>query len=765
MIMRDWLEPFREWFDRRPAAAEVSHLSAVVRAVEGMGDDVRTWGDEVLATAAGNLDVSTRVGLAAYLAIARELAERSTGMRPFTVQLHAAAAMLRGVSMELDTGEGKTLVGAVAAAGYAISGGPVHVLSANEYLARRDAEWMGPFFSSLGLSYGAVTADSTQEARRRAYAADITYVPVTEAGFDILRDRLVLTPRQRVRRHVPVAILDEADAVLLDEGRVPLVLAAESVTAPEGPTPEVMALASTLREDIHYAVDQDHRSLHVTDEGFLALEEWFPDADLFGADHQLLAETHVALHARVLLVRDVDYVIRDARAWLVSAARGRIEQLQRWPEGLQSAVEAKEGLEPSPGLDVMDQITMADLVKEYDKVIGMSATLMASAAELFDSHELRVARLPPNTASVRVDEPGRLYATPGERNHAAIALLREAHAARQPVLIATQSVADSEEFASAIREAGLESVVLNARNDEREAAIIALAGEPGQITVSTQMAGRGTDIRLAPDSVTVGGLLIIGLGVFPSRRLQDQIRGRSGRQGDPGRTILLSALGDDVIAQAVPDHHAPERVTVEGQVLDPRLCQLPDHAQQVSDGAHQSLRSLTHRYGRLLGLQRRSLLRVRERWLTQDQSVWEVLDKIPDVTTTLLEEVSDFEMIGATRVALLSTVDHLWSHHLAYAADVREGIHLRVLVRENPLDEFNNILALAWPSIVPSSITDALHLISRAKAKDGLLDLDGAGLQRPSATWAYTVTDNSLGTEAERMAKALFKDGRRTGYF
>ena len=764
-MMRDWLEPVREWFDRRPAAAEVSRLSAIVRAAEAMSSDVGSWSDEDLATAARKLSIPTRVGLAGFLAIARELAERSTGMRPFTVQLHAAAAMLRGVSMELDTGEGKTLVGAVAAAGYALSGGPVHVLSANEYLARRDAEWMGPFFSSLGLSSGAVTSESTQGARRRAYAADITYVPVTEAGFDILRDRLVLTPQQRMRRHVPVAILDEADAVLLDEGRVPLVLAAESATAPDGPTPEVTALASTLRENTHYAVDQDHRSLHVTDEGFLAMEEWFPDADLFGADHELLAETHVALHARVLLVRDVDYVIRDARAWLVSAARGRIEQLQRWPEGLQSAVEAKEGLDPSPGLDVMDQITMADLVTEYDTVIGMSATLMTSAAELFDSHELRVARLPPNAASVRVDEPVRLYATPGERNHAAIALLRSAHATGQPVLIATQSVADSEEFASAIRAAEMEPVVLNARNDAREAAIIALAGEPGQITVSTQMAGRGTDIRLVPDSVALGGLLIIGLGVFPSRRLQDQIRGRSGRQGDPGRTVLLSALGDDVIAQAVPEHRAPARVTVEGQVLDPRLCQLPDHAQQVSDGSHQSLRSLTHRYGRLLGLQRRSLLRVREQWLTQDQPVRAVLDGIPDVTARLLEEVSESELIGATRVALLSAVDHLWSDHLAYAADVREGIHLRVLVRENPLDEFNNILAIAWPSIVPSSITKALQLIARAKVKGGLLDLEGAGLQRPSATWAYTVTDNSLGTEAERMAKALFKDARRTGYF
>lgn len=763
--MTDWLEPARTWFEQRPAAAEVSKLATIVRAAESMDRDVSTWSDEELCTAAGKLAIPTRVGLAAYLAIAREVAERSTGMRPFTVQMHAVAAMLRGVSMELDTGEGKTLVGAIAAAGYALSGKPVHVLSANEYLAGRDALWMGPFFSALHLSVAAIASASTSDDRRSAYAADVTYVPVTESGFDILRDRLVLDVADRVRRHVPVAILDEADAVLLDEGRVPLVLAAESSSTPDGPTSEVAELAASMTEGLHYEVEQDRRSLHLTDAGYEAIEESFPEADLFGGDHELLAEVHVALHARVLLVRDVDYVIRDSRAWLVSSARGRIEQLQRWPEGLQSAVESKEGLRPSPGLDVMDQITMADLAAEYDAVIGMSATLMTAAAELHETHGLRVARLPPNTARIRVDEPIRLFVTPRERNDAATALLVAAHAAGQPVLVATQSVAMSEEFAAGLLSTGLDAVVLNARNDEAEAAIIALAGAPGRITVSTQMAGRGTDIRLAPESRDLGGLLIIGLGIFPGRRQQDQIRGRSGRQGDPGRTILLSALSDDVITSAVPDHRAPARVAADGEVLDSRLCERPEHAQQVSDGTHGRLRSLTHRYGRLLGLQRRSLLRLRDQWLTQDSTIWAILDGIPAVTRRLLAHVPESELIDATRIALLSAVDQAWSNHLAYAAEVREGIHLRVLVRENPEDEFNRILASAWPAIATSSTTSALYLITVAEVSDGRIDLEGAGLRRPSATWAYTVTDNSLGTEGERIAKALFKNSRRQGYF
>ncbi len=763
--MRDWLAPAREWLEQRPAATELSRLSPIVRAAEAKSDELGSWTDEQLAMGARNLSPNTRTGLAGYLGIVRELAERSVGMRPFSVQLHATAAMLRGISMELDTGEGKTLVGAMVAAGYALPGEPVHVLSANEYLARRDAEWMQPLFTALHLTCGAVTAQSTQNSRRRAYAADITYIPVSEAGFDILRDRLVLSPEDRVRTRVRVAILDEADAVLLDEGRVPLVLAGESAVAPDGPSPTVGEMAAVMEEGTHYVVDQDRRSLHVTDEGFTAMEQWFPDADLFGEDHELMAEAHVALHAKALLIRDVDYVIRQGRAWLVSSARRRVEQLQRWPEGLQAAIESKEGLSPSPGLDVMDQITMTELSTEFDSLIGMSATLLASASELHDSHGLRVARLPPNTPTVRVDEPGRLYATSAERDAAAIRIVREVQVTGQPVLVATQSVAMSEDFASKVRAAGMEPVVLNARNDEREATIIAGAGEPGRITVSTQMAGRGTDIRLAPRSRALGGLLIIGLGIFPSLRLQNQIRGRSGRQGDPGRTILLSALDDELIAQAVPSHRDPARVTTEGEVLDARLCEMPAHAQQVSDGAHQSLRDLTHRYGKLLALQRRAMLRTREEWLTSDSAVMAVIESAPVTRDRLLAVVPFEEALSATRLALVTCLDGAWSDHLSHVTSVREGIHFRVLARENPLDEYNRILAQLWKGIMPAAVDEALQLVSVAEAHDGRLDLMGAGLRRPSATWAYTVTDNALGSETERMARALLQDLRLPDYF
>lgn len=417
------------------------------------------------------------------------------------------------------------------------------MLSANDYLAARDAEWMSSLLVASSATVAAVTSTTPAEQRRDAYRADVVYVPVTEAGFDVLRDRLCLAVADRVGISLDAAVLDEADAVLLDEGRVPLVLAGE-LPDTVGADWELAELVAGLDEHHDYQVDDDRRTVHLTEAGLQAAERRLPGADLFGADHDLLARLHTALHAEALLTRDVDYVIEEGRVRLVSPSRGRIEALQRWPEGLQEAVEAKEHLEPSSGVDILDQLLVRDLIGRYRSVVGMSATLGSAAPEIAELYDLDVGGLPPHRPCVRVDEPDRLYETGNERDAAAIGLVAEAHGDGEPVLVATQSVAESERFAALLTERGLESVVLNAKNDAHEAGIIALAGTPGRITVSTQMAGRGTDIRLADGVAERGGLLILGLGRFPSKRLDDQLRGRAGRQGDPGRTIFLTSLDD-----------------------------------------------------------------------------------------------------------------------------------------------------------------------------------------------------------------------------
>lgn len=746
----------------RPGSVDLSGLAAVIELAAGCADTLRSASDADLHRSLAGLPadfVHDDQRLATFLALTRELADRQLGLRPFDVQLQAAAAMLRGTSVELATGEGKTLVGAIVAAGLVRTRHRAHVLSANDYLATRDAEWMGPLLAAAGATVAAVTSTTPAEQRREAYRADVVYLPVTEAGFDVLRDRLCLDVADRVGICPDVAVLDEADAVLLDEGRVPLVLAGESSDT-VGADWELAEFVARLDEHHDYQVDHDRRTVHLTEAGLQAAEWRFPDVDLFGADHDLLARLHTALHAEALLTRDVDYVIEDGRVRLVSPSRGRVEALQRWPEGLQEAVEAKEHLEPSSGVEILDQLLVRDLIGLYTSVVGMSATLVSAASEITELYDLDVGGLPPHRPCIRIDEPDRLYETADERDAAVANLVTGAHDDGQPVLVATQSVADSERFAALLTECGLESVVLNAKNDAHEAGIIALAGTPGWITVSTQMTGRGTDIRLADGVAERGGLLILCLGRFPTKRLDDQLRGRAGRQGDPGRTIFLTSLDDGLITGYAPDHRPPRDVGEDGRVFDRRLLSWPDHAQRVADGQQHSLRDLAHRYGRLLARHRERLLELREKVLTSHEGS-RLLDEVAsDRMDELRSQLAGEELDGAARLIVLTCVDRRWSDHLAYAAAVREGIHLRALAREEPLHAFNRLIAESFASLTDAALADAAEILTHAPVVEGHLDLAGARLHRPGATWTYMVTDDHFGTEFERIGKAVKKDLR-----
>lgn len=742
----------------------VERLAPIARAAAQL--DLSTRSDHELSAAArtdAGESASSDEALASYLAASRELADRRLGMRPFEVQLHAAAALLRGLSVEQATGEGKTLVLALAAACCGLAGRRVHVLSANDYLAERDAQWMGPLFSALGLSVASVTGHTPQAQRRERYAADIVYVPVAESGFDLLRDRIAMSADAQVSPVRDVALIDEADAVLLDEATVPLVLSAEAGTA-ERIDPRIIEVVESLERESDFAIDDDARAVHLTDAGLTALEEALPGLELFGRHHHLLAQANVALHARHLLRRDVDYVVRDGRAWLVSQTKGRVELLHRWPEGLQSAVEAKEGLKPSARLEILDQVTIAELVRGYRTVVGTSATLWPAAEELFELYGIEAGHLPPNAPCIRVDEPVRVYELSAERDTAALDLVHAAHSAGQPVLVGTPSVARSEEFAAALREEGLDAVVLNARQDAEENAIIARAGEPGRITVSTQMAGRGTDIRLADAARDAGGLLVIGLGAFPSTRLDDQLRGRAGRQGDPGRSIFLASLEDELIQQTEPNHRTPTEVADGGLIRDRRLNEIVGHAQRVKEGEQQSLRGLTHRYGRLLRIQRGRVLERRQQWLTDEASLAEVWGLIPEKAAQLADQVTEDAMHRAARTALLASVDRAWTRHLDFAAQLREGIHLQSLARKVPLEVFNDEIARAFGPLLDRSVTSASRILARATVVDGGLRLNARQLGIPSATWAYTVSDYSLGSELDRMGRKL-KGKDRRGYY
>ena len=689
--------------------------------------------------------------LVQFLAVMRELAERAVGLRAFDVQLRAVAAMVRGTSVEMATGEGKTLVGAIAAVGLVKDANRVHVLAANDYLATRDATWMGPVMELAGVSVSAITSRTPRSERPGKYAADVVYIPVIEAGFDQLRDRLVLDEADMLGITTEAAILDEADAVLLDEGRVPLVLAG-SAEEEAGPQRDMARFAATLVEGVDFQVDQDRRTVHLEEPGLAKLEQQFGVSDLFGEDHQVLAEANTALYAQAVVVKDVDYVVEDGRVRLVSPSRGRVDALRRWPEGLQEAVEAKERLKTTAHVRILDQILVQDLVGMYPIVVGMSATLVSAAEEIYDLYRVSVGPLPPNQRCVRVDSPDILYASGVERDVAAVETVLAAHEKGQPILVATQSVARSQEFAEILAEEGLDAVVLNAKNDQAEGEIIAEAGTVGRITVSTQMAGRGTDIRLGAGAAELGGLLIVGLARFSNPRLDGQLRGRSGRQGDPGRTVFLTSLDDDLIRDFT-EPGTPSHVDDDGVVHDKQLVQLMGHAQRVSNAQQRNLRELSEKYGRLLADQRQGLMSLRQEILCLDSGMPWVTEVAEERMAELKESMDEEELSRTVRHVLLLCLDRFWSDHLAYAAEVREGIHLRRLAGEEPDKAFNTLIADHVTPLLDEAVALAADILEAADVIDGQLDLSAVEQYRPGATWTYTVTDDHFGSAWERVGK------------
>ena len=511
--------------------------------------------DEDLVARAREITASGEVADAAeFLAILSIAATRTLGMTPFPVQLQAVLRLLEGDVIQMATGEGKTLVGAMANTGFGLMGKRVHSVTVNDYLAARDAEWMGPLVKFFGLTVAAVTESMTTDERRKAYKANIVYAPVNEIGFDVLRDQLITDRADAVQHGADVALIDEADSVLVDEALVPLVLAGnEPGTAPGG---RITDLVRRLKKNQHYVVDEDGRNASLTDVGARLLERQLGIASLYDDEHvgSTLVQVNLALHAHALLTRDVHYIVRDGKVALIDASKGRVADLQRWPDGVQAAVEAKEGLAVTEGGRILDTITLQALMHRYPMVCGMTGTAVEATDQLRSFYDLRVSVIDRNEPLQRFDEADRVYATIRDKNRAIIDEIKAIHDTGQPVLVGTQDVAESEALAEALREYDIDVNVLNAKNDAEEARIIAEAGDIGRVTVSTQMAGRGTDIKLGGADendhdavVKLGGLAVIGTSRHRTARLDNQLRGRAGRQGDPGLALFFVSLEDDVV--------------------------------------------------------------------------------------------------------------------------------------------------------------------------------------------------------------------------
>jgi preprotein translocase subunit SecA len=692
--------------------------------------------------------------LVEVFALVRAAADRVLGMRPFDVQLMAGVALHRGKLVEMQTGEGKTLAAVMPACLNALSGRGVHILTFNDYLARRDASWMGPVYRFLGLSVGAVQQEMGIDARREAYRADITYATAKEAGFDLLRMHLCTEPDELIHRPFNYAIVDEADSILIDEARVPLVIAGDRPTSETSPY-RIAEVISRLEEGQDWETDENRRNVFLTETGVDRVEEELRCVDLHRAENYLLlTEVNQALHATALLRQDVDYIVRDERIELVDEFTGRVVNDRRWPDGLQAALEAKEGLQIQPGGRIIGSIALQHFLKQYPKLSGMTATAQPAAEEFENFYSLRVVPIPPNKPCIREDVPDVVFTHKAAKYKALLREIGSEHERGRPILVGTSSVEESELLAEKLRAAGIDCAVLNAKNDEAEAEIIARAGAPGAVTISTNMAGRGTDIRLGgvneeerEQVVLLGGLYVIGTNRHESRRVDDQLRGRAGRQGDPGMSRFFVSLEDDLMVRFGIDKLLPADIRPSPQeepITHSAIRREVERLQRIVEGQNYEIRKTLWRYSSLVEVQRRALYDWRKALLNSEVELELCATRLPERYANLSARFGPEALQRAERAITLYHIDAAWAEHLALLTEIREGIHLVELARREPLYEFQKQIAEAFIKLHQTIDERVVETFGEAEITDEGINLEKAGLRRPSSTWTYLINDRAM---------------------
>jgi preprotein translocase subunit SecA len=647
--------------------------------------------------------------IADSVAITAVVASRLLGLDMFDSQIACAFALTRGTIVEMPTGEGKTLAAVPAIAWLARRGDGVHVVTANDYLARRDAAWMQPLYEWHGLTVAAIQQGMTPPARHAAYDADVTYATANEIGFDYLRDGLALDASLQVHRSFSAAVIDEADSILIDEARAPLVIAGGDAGVDGWPFAADRAVRALVPGG-DFTTETHGRNVALTARGIARVEQALGRTDLFReSGRAALAAVQDALHAHVLLHRDVDYVVADGAVLSVDEFKGRIAHDRRWPAGLQTALECKEGVRPRPQGRVLGSISVENLIGLYPFVSGMTGTAATEAAQFREIYSLDVTVIAPHKPVIRDDRPDRVFSTRAEKEQAVIAAIRERHASGQPVLVGTESVDASERLSRGI--ADLPHHVLNARNEEAEAAVIASAGERGAITISTNMAGRGVDIRLAPGVADLGGLYVIGTNRHESRRIDHQLRGRAGRQGDPGTSEFFISGEDALIVKYA-----------EG---DPAVS--ADQCQRIAEGQNLDIRVFLRKYESIVEGQRQKIAAGRQEALAN-----------PNAFASTAEQI-----------ARLETIDDLWSDFLAAAAEARSGTAWTSLGYGRPFDQYIAQLH--------SMFQDMIGSIDDETAARLALTRDANAPRERGATWTYITTDEPFGPASERIMRGVVR--------
>lgn len=529
-------------------------LRPLVARINALEPEMQALADEALPQRLGEIREQVQSGerdldavLPEVFAVVRETSRRVLGMRHYDVQLVGGMALHKGKIAEMKTGEGKTLVATLAVVLNALEGKGVHVVTVNDYLAQRDAAWMGKLYAALGLSTGVIVAGLDDAQRKAAYNADITYGTNNEFGFDYLRDNMKFYAEQLVQREHRFAIVDEVDSILIDEARTPLIISGASDESTDMYR-QVDAVVRHLEKDQDYTIDEKARTASLTDEGVARVEGLLEVDNLYDPAN-ITAQHHVlqALKAHTVFRRDVDYIVKDDKVIIVDEFTGRLMDGRRFSDGLHQALEAKEQVTVAAENQTLASITFQNYFRLYDKLSGMTGTADTEAVEFAQIYNLEVCTIPPNRPMVRKDYPDLIYRTRGEKLQAIVEGIKELHSRQQPVLVGTISIEMSELLSQMLLREGVPHKVLNAKHHAEEAEIVAQAGQAGKVTIATNMAGRGTDIVLGEGVIDLGGLHILGTERHESRRIDNQLRGRAGRQGDPGSSRFYLSLEDDLM--------------------------------------------------------------------------------------------------------------------------------------------------------------------------------------------------------------------------
>ena len=570
----------------------------------------------------------------------REASKRVLGMRHFDVQLMGGVALFNGGIAEMKTGEGKTLTGTLPLYLVALEGKGAHVVTVNDYLAKRDAHEMGVLYNWMGLSVGVILSQISDEERQVAYKCDITYGTNNEFAFDYLRDNMKFSLEEYVQREHHFCIVDEVDSILIDEARTPLL-----ISGPSEGDPSLYYVANDilpkLEKNVHYTIDEKARTAMFTDDGIIKVQELTKIENLFNIEHSnLLHHLNQALKAHSLFKIDVDYVNRDGQIIIVDEFTGRLKEGSRWSDGLHQSVEAKEGVQIKSENQTLASITFQNYFKLYKKLSGMTGTADTEAEEFMSIYKLDVVVIPTNLPMKRMDEADIIYKNRAAKYRAVVELIKTLHAKGQPVLVGTIAIETSELLSIELKKAGIPHEVLNAKQHEREAEIIKNAGQKGAVTIATNMAGRGTDIKLTEETKAAGGLYILGTERHESRRIDNQLRGRSGRQGDPGNSKFFLSLEDDLMRIFGSDKISGLMNTLgmkEDEPIEHKMISNAIAKAQKKVEAHNfDIRKHLLEYDNVMNEQRRIIYKIRRDILNDTDNMGFINEMVEDVAVDLL---------------------------------------------------------------------------------------------------------------------------------